>query len=298
MWFKNLQLFRFTEDFTLDIESMEAALSAQRFVPCRSSDPTSQGFVPPNGDKDGALVYAGGGFFLFCLKTEQKIVPGPVIKEMLDEKIAEIELAQGRKVRQREKESLKEDIVHQLVLRAFSKSRNMMGYIDTIDSLLVVNASSHAQAEEFTVALRNAFGSLKIELPKVQNISTLLTHWLKDNEYPAEFTINDQCILSDPKEQGSIRCQRQNLFAEDIQTLIHEGRFVSDLSLSWSEQLSFRLKDDFSIKSIKFLDLIQDEAKDVVAETSAARFDADFTIMTTSLRHFIRALFQAFGAQT
>ncbi len=296
MWFKSLQIFKFLENISMNAEEIAEQLQAHRFMPCRSVDASTQGFIPPNGDKEGPLAYAANGFLLFCLQREDKIIPSTVVAQMLGEKIAEIEAAQGRKVRKREKENLKEDILHQLVMRAFSKISKTYAYVDTLSGTLVVNASNHAKAEEFTLALRSALGSLKIEVPKVQSVTTLLTHWLKTNEYPADFTVNDQCILSDPKEKGSIRCQRQNLFAEDIQNLIHEGRMVAELSLSWSEQVSFSLKEDFSVKSIKFLELVQDQSKDVVAETTAARFDADFTIMAGTLRHLIQALFLAFGA--
>jgi recombination associated protein RdgC len=297
MWFRSLQVFKFIENFTESPENLTGLLDAQRFMPCRTVDMSTQGFVAPNGDKEGALVYAANGFLMFCLQREDKIVPSTVVKQMLDEKVAEIEIAQGRKVRKREKENLKEDIMHQLVMRAFSKISKTYAYIDTIDGYLVVNASNHAKAEEFSVALRGALGSLKIEVPKVQSVTTLLTHWLKTNEYPADFTVNDHCILSDPKDKGSIRCQRQNLFAEDIQNLIHEGRMVAELGLSWSEQVSFSMKEDFSVKSLKYLELVQDQSRDVAAETTAARFDADFTIMAGTLRNLIRGLFEAFGVK-
>jgi recombination associated protein RdgC len=295
MWFRNLQLFKFSEPFTTSVEVLIEKLQEHRFMPCRAVDATSQGFVIPNGIPEGPLVYSANGFHLFCIAREDKIVPASVVKQMLDERIAEIEQAQGRKVRKREKETLKEDIYHQLVMRAFSKTSKTYAYIDTINGYLVVDAGAHSKAEEFSVMLRKALGSLKIEIPKVQSLTTLLTHWLKTNEYPPEFTVNDRCVITDPKEGGTIRCQRQNLFAEDIQTLIHEGRFVTELALSWSEVVSFNLKDDFSIKSLKFLEGVQDQAKDVFTETPAARFDADFTIMTESLRHFIQALMEAFG---
>ncbi len=296
MWFKNLQLFKFTELFTISPEEFQEKLQAHRFLPCRSVDASSQGFVPPTGVADSPLVYSAGGFHLVCVQREDKLVPASVVKELLDEKIAEIEHNQGRKVRKREKETLKEDVYHQLVMRAFSKTSKTYAYIDTIGGFLAVDAASTTKAEEITVLLRKALGSLKIELPKVQALTTLLTHWLKTNEYPPEFTVNDQCVLIDPKEGGTIRCQRQNLFDEDIQSLIHEGRFVSELALSWTEQLSFRLKDDFSIKSLKYLEGVQDQAKDTFTETAADRFDADFVIMAETLRSFTGALMQSVGA--
>lgn len=296
MWFKNLQLFKFTENFSDSAEELAEKLRDKRFIPCKSVDPVSLGWVSPQTTPDAPLVYAANGFLLICLQKEEKLVPGSVVKQMLDEKIAEIQQKQGRSVGKNEKNTLKEDVYHQLVMRAFSRISRQYAYIDTIDNYLVVNAPSHSKAEEFTVFLRNTLGSLKIEVPRVQTLTTLLTHWLKENEYPADFAITDHCVMTNPKEKGVIRCQRQNLFGEDIISLLEEGRFISQLGLSWSENLSFTIKDDFSIKSMKFLELIQDQAKDIYTETPEDRFAADFTIMADSLREFIRALMREFSA--
>ena len=298
VWFKNLQIFKLTESFPFDQEALNAELIAKRFLPCKASDPVSQGWANPEGGIDGSLVYAANGFLLLCLQKEEKLVPGVIVNQMLQEKMQEIEQNQGRRVRKQEKITLKEDIYHQLVLRAFSKISRSFAYIDTIEGYLVVNAASHSKAEEFTVFLRNTLGSLKIELPRVQSLTLILTNWLKNNDYPADFAITDHCVMVNPKEQGVIRCQRQNLFSEDIVALLDEGRFVAQLGLSWSEQLRFTLKDDFSIKAIKFLELIQDQAKDTFTETAQDRFAADFTIMAEGLRQFVKALLQEFGVNT
>lgn len=294
MWFKNLQIFKLTETFALSPEALSEKLAAKAFIPCRSVDPTSTGFVSPH-PTSGQLVHAVNGLLLICLKREDKLVPASVVKDFLDEKIADIEKNQGRKVRKREKETLKEDILHQLVMRAFSKLTRTYAYLDTIDGYLVVDAANHGKAEDLTVQLRDALGSFQIEALKSTEVSRLLTHWLMNNDYPPEFTIRDRCVLNDLKEKGSIRCQRQNLLGEDIQTLVHEGRMVSELSLSWAEQIAFSLKDDYSVKSLKFLELIQDQARDVLAETPEARFDADFTLMAETLRLFLRDLLSALG---
>ena len=296
MWFKNMQIFKFIEPFTLDTGELNKLLEAHQYLTCRSVDAMTQGFVPPNG-VEGELVYSANGYLMFCLQREEKIVPGSVVKQRLDEKVAEIEKAQGRKVRKREKENLKEDIHHELIMRAFSKTKKTYGYIDTIDGYLVVDASNHSKAEEFSVALRGALGSLKIEIPKVQSLTILLTEWLKKNDYPAEFTINDQASFRDPKENGEYRCKKVNLFAEEVQSILQSGGMVTQLSMSFSEQVSFNLKDDFSLKSIKFLEMIQDQSRDVVAETAAARFDADFLIMAETFRGLIRELIKHFGSE-
>jgi recombination associated protein RdgC len=232
---------------------------------------------------------------MICLKVEEKIIPGSVVRQMVAEKVQEIEDKQGRKVRKKEKETLREDIYHNLLSRAFSKTSLHYAYIDPKDGWLILNASSSSKAEEFTEFLRKTLGSLKIQLPEVQSVSTLLTDWLKTNKYPAEFAIADNCVIQDTKESGVIRCQKQNLLSDEIQSLLDGGREVVQLALSWSDQVSFVLKEDFSIKSLKFLEGVQDQAKDIFTETAQARFDADFTIMTETLRHLLKDLAKVFG---
>ena len=38
MWFKNLRIYRFTQDFTLDAEALGERLETGAFVPCGSQD--------------------------------------------------------------------------------------------------------------------------------------------------------------------------------------------------------------------------------------------------------------------
>lgn len=295
MWFKNAKIYKFTEDFKITAEDMNAKLEGNVFRPCSSVEATSQGFVPPNGQENAALAYSANGFTLVCLKLEEKIVPGAVVKEQLDARVAGIK-AKGGKVSKQEKERLKEEIMHTLVTRAFSKISKIYGYIDAAEGLLIVDVTSNSKADIFTMALRKALGSLKIEVPKVQNIQLLLTDWVKKNDYPPEFTIGDSGLLTDPKEGGTVRCKRKSFFTGEFEALIAEGCLVSELGLSYQEQISFTLKEDFSVKSIKFLEMVQDQAKDVQTATQAERFDSDFTIMTETLRGFFKDLFKTFAA--
>ena len=297
MWFKNLALFQFTEKFTLSVESVEKHLNEHAFVPCSTSTPMSMGWVSPLGI-DSPMTHAASGFIMVAFKTQEKIVPAGVVNEILDEKIEDIELRESRKVKKKEKDTLKEEIYQTLLPRAFTKNSVINAYIDIQNGWLVVNAASAKKAELLTVNLRKALGSLKIRIPEVLPVSVLLTQWLKSNEYPQALTIEDQCVLQDNKDaSGIIRCQRQNLFTDDILSLIESGREVIQLSLSWQDQLSFVINDEFMIKSVKFLEIVQDKANDIVSETKAERFDADFIIMAESLREFIEFLMQIFAKE-
>lgn len=297
MWFKNLALFQLTEKFTLTVEEVEKHLNEHAFAPCSTSAPVSMGWVSPLGN-NAPIVHAASGFMLMAFKVQEKIVPASVIKELVDEKVAEIELQESRTVKKKEKDTLKEEIYQTLLPRAFTRNSVINAYIDTQNGWLVVNASSAKKAELLTVNLRKALGSLKIRIPEVLPVSMRLTQWLKTNEYPAALTIEDQCILQDDKDaSGIIRCQRQNLFTDDILSLIESGRETVQLGLSWQDQLSFIINDEFMIKSVKFLEMVQDKANDIVSETKQERFDADFIIMAETLREFIDFLMQVFAKE-
>lgn len=297
MWFKNLALFQFTENFTVSAEALEKQLAEHAFSPCSTSAPISMGWVSPMA-QDMPLVHTASGFMMVSFKIQEKMVPAGVIKEVLDEKVEEIELRESRKVKKKEKDTLKEEIYQSLLPRAFTRNTVINAYIDTQAGWLIVNASSAKKADTLTVNLRKALGSLKIRIPEVLLVSMLLTQWLKTNEYPQDLTIEDQCVLQDNKDaSGIIRCQRQNLFTDDILSLIDSGREVIQLGLSWQDQLSFVINDEFMLKSLKFLEVVQDKANDIVSETKQERFDADFIIMAETLREFIDFIMQIFAKE-
>ena len=47
---------------------------------------------------------------------------------------------------------------------------------------------------------------------------------------------------------------------EEITKLLHSGKVVTQLGLSWNDRVRFVLTDNFTLKRIQFLDIIQEEA--------------------------------------
>lgn len=298
MWFKNIQIFQFTEQCELTADQLQQDLGFHQFKSCLSTAHSSMGWTAPIGDtEDAPLVHAANGFLLICLKLEEKILPASVVNDMLNEKVQSIEAQTGRKPGRRERNNMREDLVHSLLPRAFSKLTKLYGYIDPTHGWLVLNTASANKADLFLDYLRKSIGSLKIQLPEIQPISMLLTDWIMTNQYPAEFSIDDTCVLEDSGEGGTIRCQRQDLLSEEIKGLLETGREIAQLTLTWRDQIRFTLTRELVIKSIKFLEIIQDQAKDIMTETAEQQFDASFTIMTETLRALIETLIGIFGKQ-
>ncbi len=76
MWFKNLQIYRFTRPFDLTVEQLETQLEACAFTPCGSQDISRFGWVKPLGKFGSTLTHAASGHILLCARKEEKMLPG------------------------------------------------------------------------------------------------------------------------------------------------------------------------------------------------------------------------------
>ncbi len=84
MWFKNLQLYRFTRPFELDAATLGQQLEQHSFVPCDSQDSTRSGWVPPLGRHGSEYVHSTNGYLMICSKRQDKLLPPAVINEALE----------------------------------------------------------------------------------------------------------------------------------------------------------------------------------------------------------------------
>ncbi len=292
MWFKNLCFYKLESEFPFDAENLEQRLERHTFQPCGKLDLDSGGWTAPIGDGHEALVHAANGYLMVCLKEESKILPAAVIKEALTDRVQLIEEQEMRKVRKREKDRLKDEVLLDMLPRAFSRSRRTYAYIDPHDGWLVVDASSWKKAEELTERLRDALGSLPIVPPQLDTApQAVMTRWLATDRVPSDFSIGDECVLTDPQLEGAeVRCKRLDLSSSEVKTHLKAGKLVSRLALDWQERMSFVLDADMSVKRLKFSDVVQDDNGDLEAESEAERFDADFSIMTLELARLIPRL--------
>ena len=90
MWFKNLRAFRLTSPFDLSPEVIHERLLGDAFTPCASTQPLSLGWVAPLGDQAELLVHTANGRHLVCMRREERLLPPAVVREMVQERLAEI----------------------------------------------------------------------------------------------------------------------------------------------------------------------------------------------------------------
>lgn len=299
MWFKNLSLFRFSEPFTLSATDLTEKLEQMRFRPCGSHDESSFGWTAPLGRGAELLVHEANGFFMVCGKKEEKVLPTAVINELVQEKVLEVETQQGSKLSKKERTALKDELIFELLPKAFSFSRSTYAYIDPKGGWVVVDAASAKKAEDLLSSLRRCLGSLPVvPVNTIEKPSITMTDWLMKNQAPTGISIEDECELRSPEEEGGIiRCKNHDLALPEIKNHLQSGKQAIKLALNWEDRISFILDEELAVKRLRFLDLIQDQITDVDVETDAERFDVDFSIMTLEFSNFLPRLLELFGGE-
>ncbi|PNM17680.1 recombination-associated protein RdgC [Yersinia enterocolitica] len=299
LWFKNLMVYRLSREVSLSADEMEKQLSAFSFTPCGSQDMAKTGWVSPMGSHSDALTHTVNGQIVICARKEEKILPSPVIKQELQAKIERLEGEQHRKLKKTEKDSLKDEVLHSLLPRAFSRFNQTFLWIDTINDLIMVDAASAKRAEDTLALLRKSLGSLPVVPLTLENpIELTLTEWVRSKELPSGFALMDEAELKAILEDGGvIRCKKQDLFSDEIAVHIEAGKLVTKLALDWQERVQLVLSDDGSLKRLKFSDTLREQNEDIDQEDFAQRFDADFILMTSELAALIKNLIEALGGE-
>lgn len=299
MWFRNLYLFRLLKPFDTDPETLDEKLAALPFVACGSLETERAGWVAPLGRQSSQLVHAAEGVMMVCLRRQQRLLPASVIKEEVDERAAVIEAEQGREVGRKERRDLRDQVSRELLPRAFTRSRDCYAYIDPRRGWLVVDTATAGVAEGLTEALRECVGSLPIAPPVLnQAPAMVLTGWVASGQPAADFALADACEMrSADGDGGVVRCSGQDLGAEEVIAHLDAGKQVVRLAVDWRDRLSCVVGDDLIIRRLRFADELIEAADEADSEDAAARFDADFTLMTGELGAFLGELVAALGGE-
>ncbi|MDC9613456.1 recombination-associated protein RdgC [Xenorhabdus khoisanae] len=299
LWFKNLMIYRLNREISLSADELEKQLSPLAFTPCGSQDMMKTGWISPMGSHSEALTHASGNQILICARKEEKMLPSPVIKQELQAKITRLEGEQHRKLKKTEKDSLKDEVIHTLLPRAFSRFNQTYIWIDTVNNLIIVDAASAKRAEDNLALLRKTLGSLPVvPLTFTDPIELTLTEWVRSGNLPTGYALMDEAELKAILEEGGvIRCKKQELVSDEIATHIESGKYVTKLALDWEERVQFMLSDDGSFKRIKFSETLREQNDDIDREDVAQRFDADFTLMAGELSALIKNTIDALGGE-
>lgn len=294
MFFRNLTLFRFPT--TLDFSQLDELLPEMQLKPVGALELSSRGFVSPFGRNEPELSHRVGEALWLTVGGEDKILPSAVVNDLLGKKLAEIEEKEGRKPGGRTRKRIKEDLVHELLPRAFVKPSRTDALIDLEHGFVAVDSSSRKNSEEFVSQIRGALGSFPA-LPLNAEVAprNILTGWIAGEPLPEGLALGEECELKDAMEGGAIvKCQNQDLQGDEIAKHLEAGKQVTRLALTLDDHLSFVLGEDLVVRKLKFLDGAVDQLENTEREDLRAELDARFALLSGEVKRLFVVLEAAF----
>ncbi len=306
MLLKNLTLYRISERWPARPDTLEKKLAELPLKPCGGFQMESIGWTAPR--EEGLFLYHQGHHWMPALGVEQKLLPGSVVRQAVEERAAKLAKKQAFPVGRKQKRDLREEILNELMPRALSRRRITRGWVDRSSGLMAVDASGDPKAEQFTETLRRADDNLgAARLDTQRSPAASMAEWLAKGDAPGKFGIDQDLELRAPDaSKASVRYARHRLDGRDIRDHLAAGKQPVRLGLTWNERISFVLTDTLQVKRLTFLDILKREdggeegdgsgAADA-AEREAEKFEIDFALVTGELALMLADLVAALGGE-
>ncbi|MCC4618322.1 recombination-associated protein RdgC [Xanthomonas campestris pv. asclepiadis] len=294
MFFRNLTMFRFPA--SLDLSAVEELLPQCALKPVGPLEMASRGFVSPFGrEETEQLSHRIGDFLWLAVGGQDKMLPGAVINDALEQKCADIEKKEGRRPGGKARKRLKDDIIHELLPKAFVRNSRTDVILDLEHGVAIVDTSSRKVGESVVSEIRGMLGSFPA-LPLNAEVAprAVLTGWIAGEPLPESLSIGEEAELRDPIEGGAIvKCQHQELRGDEIEKHLEAGKQVTKLALVLDDNQSFVLGEDLVVRKFKLLDGAIDQLETAEGDGARAELDARFALQSAEMRRLFLVLEQA-----
>ena len=297
MFFRNLSLFRFPASVSKSLITIEKDLGARRLRECGPLELATRGFVSPYGRDSEELMHQIGAFTLVSIGAEERLLPSVVVNEELADRLAKITEKEARQIGAKERKRLKEQVISELLPRAFIRPSRLCAYLDANDGWFVVDSAGRKPAEDAVSQMREALGRFPATpMAPAESPRALMTDWLISGKLPNGLVLGEECELRDPAEAGAVvRCRRQDLESDEVREHLKSGKQVFQLGLEFDERVSFVLGEDLTVRKLRFMDVVLDALGEDSAESARAELAASFALMTLEFKNLFERLEEWFG---
>jgi recombination associated protein RdgC len=301
MLFKNIRTFRVAGDLPFTFEELEKVLATKRARPCAAQESTHHGFAAPIGKGDDApLVHVvNNDCALIRVQIDSLLLPDSVVSKAVKNKVAEIEESHNRKVRKRERDQIKDEVIQAYMPRAFPLDNSSYLIIDKASGLIYCNTPTAKRAEDMLSLIREVVGSLPVRPLRTKLEPAIsMTEWMKTKTPPDDFSLLGDAQLSDLDSGGGVlRAKKQDLGDEALLALIEEGRHATELRIAYKDQFSMSINNDVALKSISYENVFEEKASADAGDDADSLFNSNLSLMVLTLREMMPKLLTNLGGE-
>jgi recombination associated protein RdgC len=295
---RHLTLFRFSPAVASDLtaQGIAAQLAKHQAREPGPLEAQTCGFASPYAPGDDRLTVVGNGCTGFVFQHYERILPAASVSDAVLKKVRRIAEDEGRRVYAKERKSIREDVLNEMLPNAPVRPRRIAGWIDTGQGWLVIDTSSRRNAEQVLTALRHAFGSFPaVPLAPEESPRALMTDWLANDTLPATIGLGDECEMRDASIASGavVRCRRQTLDTDEVKEHLRGGKQVFQLGLVYDDRMSLVLSETLAVMRLRALDLITAEQPE--SESRDAQVESNLALATLEVRRLLGFLERTFN---
>lgn len=232
-------------------------LQHYKFTPRQPHQMASIGFVPPLAENN-ELLHKEADFIFLRVRRQEAVIPSDEVNDRLALIEREFVETNGEGMPSKLRAEAKEDIISDMLPRAFNRSKFVSVYFDLNTLCVFVDTDSARFAEDVNALIRGAIGSLPVRPWSPSEEPDLLTSWADGDDSPYILP-PDVELGGSIKLQGSdgqrVTFKDSDLLGEDVQALIADGFEVTDLALYIHDRVTFTINHMFHLKQFKLLDI-------------------------------------------
>jgi recombination associated protein RdgC len=292
--FKNVRFYRLTSTWPESEQELTEALSTASFKPCGPLTEKTSGWEAPGADPTGPLGRRVDGADLLQLRTQNRLLPAAAINEALDERIEEFRDRMGHEPSRREKRKLKEQTRDSLMPKTLLRSERTRGCLFLSEKILAIDASTPAKAERFLDHLRAPLGKVDAaDLTFNSSLAGLLTR-IFFGDTPNGINLGRECRMQDAAENRSrVHWVDMDLTDASIRKHVRDGMKLTHLAIDVGSVMSCVIDENGALSKLRFVGM--DAKEETEDEDPQARLDAEFVLLTGTLRQLIDVLARSLG---
>lgn len=288
--FKTMLLYRVTNQAHIDLLNdwgrLNEALGEVPEKEPAASQWRGLGFTPYHEKASEELVWSGSeGVNLFALVIHERHLTAATIREEVLKRGAKIEEREGRKPYRNEYAQLKDEVIAELLPRAFIKHRRINALV--INDLLVVGASTAKLAEDFLCVLREAMDGLSVRPLSTKMVPAEWMARLMVEGKLEEIRLSDTAKLAN-SVKDTVSFKGIDLSDDEPQGYLQNNFAPKELGLLLGNDLAFKLTDTLIFKGLKFSDQMLSDAHSDADGDLAAIIDADIILTTNVIKRLVR----------